>query len=201
MEEVLASIRRISADDDGGKASEAPTGDAGPEAGAPSTNPAPAQPEPAAASDTEIDSMLAGFEGQGGAAETAEGSSDVLELTEAMEVPSAQPASFRTIEPNADVVFAEPPARERERAAAPPPMPPPAPEPEPGLMSENATAAVTSAFSSLAHTVLLQNARTLDDLVREMLRPMLMTWLDENLATVVERLVRAEIERVPRGRV
>lgn len=195
MEEILASIRRIIADDDGGKASEAPTGDAGPEAGAPSTNPAPAQPEPAAASDTEIDSMLAGFEGQGGAAETAEGSGDVLELTEAMEVPSAQPASFRTIEPNADVVFAEP----RERAAAPP-LPPPAPEPEPGLMSENATAAVTSAFSSLAHTVLLQNARTLDDLVREMLRPMLKTWLDENLPTIVERLVRAEIERVSRGR-
>ena len=53
---------------------------------------------------------------------------------------------------------------------------------------------------SLAHTVLSQNARTLDDLVKEMLRPMLKSWLDDNLPSLVERLVRAEIERVSRGR-
>jgi len=68
------------------------------------------------------------------------------------------------------------------------------------LLSDHTTAAVTSAFGSLAHTVLVQNARTLEDLVREMLRPMLKTWLDDNLPTIVERLVRAEIERVSRGR-
>jgi len=60
---------------------------------------------------------------------------------------------------------------------------------------------VDSAFNSLAQTVLVQNARTLEDLVREMLRPMLKTWLDDNLPGMVERLVRAEIERVSRGRV
>jgi cell pole-organizing protein PopZ len=48
--------------------------------------------------------------------------------------------------------------------------------------------------------VLVQNARTLEDLVREMLRPMLKSWLDDNLPGMVERLVRAEIERVSRGR-
>jgi cell pole-organizing protein PopZ len=48
--------------------------------------------------------------------------------------------------------------------------------------------------------VLVQNARTLEDLVREMLRPMLKAWLDDNLPGMVERLVRAEIERVSRGR-
>ena len=48
--------------------------------------------------------------------------------------------------------------------------------------------------------MLLQNARTLEDLVRDMLRPMLKSWLDDNLPSVVERLVRAEIERVSRGR-
>ena len=37
-------------------------------------------------------------------------------------------------------------------------------------------------------------------LVREMLRPMLKVWLDDNLPSLVERLVRAEIERVSRGR-
>jgi cell pole-organizing protein PopZ len=33
-----------------------------------------------------------------------------------------------------------------------------------------------------------------------MLRPMLKVWLDDNLPGLVERLVRAEIERVSRGR-
>ena len=68
------------------------------------------------------------------------------------------------------------------------------------LISASTTSAVNSAFNTLAHTVLVQNARTLEDLVREMLRPMLKGWLDDNLPGLVERLVRAEIERVSRGR-
>jgi len=68
------------------------------------------------------------------------------------------------------------------------------------LISDNTTAAVNSAFNTLAQTVLVQNGRTLEDLVREMLRPMLKVWLDDNLPGMVERLVRAEIERVSRGR-
>ena len=68
------------------------------------------------------------------------------------------------------------------------------------LLSATTTAVVDSAFNSLAQTVLVQNSRTLDDLVREMLRPMLKAWLDDNLPSLVERLVRAEIERVSRGR-
>jgi uncharacterized protein len=38
--------------------------------------------------------------------------------------------------------------------------------------------------------------RTLEDIVRDMLRPLLQTWLDENLPGIVERLVREEIGRV-----
>jgi uncharacterized protein len=38
--------------------------------------------------------------------------------------------------------------------------------------------------------------RTLEDIVRDMLRPLLQTWLDEHLPGVVERLVREEIARV-----
>jgi cell pole-organizing protein PopZ len=68
------------------------------------------------------------------------------------------------------------------------------------LMSSATTEAVDSAFNALAQTVLVHNARTLEDLVREMLRPMLKVWLDDNLPGMVERLVRAEIERVSRGR-
>jgi len=70
----------------------------------------------------------------------------------------------------------------------------------PQLLSSSTKAAVDSAFNALAQTVLVQNARTLEDLVREMLRPMLKAWLDENLPHMVERLVRAEIERVSRDR-
>ena len=68
------------------------------------------------------------------------------------------------------------------------------------LLSPATSAAVDSAFNALAQTVLVQNARTLEDLVREMLRPMLKAWLDDNLPNMVERMVRAEIERVSRGR-
>jgi len=68
------------------------------------------------------------------------------------------------------------------------------------LISSATSAAVDSAFNALAQTVLVQNGRTLEDLVREMLRPMLKSWLDDNLPGLVERLVRAEIERVARGR-
>ena len=38
--------------------------------------------------------------------------------------------------------------------------------------------------------------RTLGEIVREMLRPMLQSWLDEHLPDIVERLVREEIARV-----
>ncbi len=67
-------------------------------------------------------------------------------------------------------------------------------------MSNTTAAAVDSAFNALANTVLGQNARTLEDLVKEMLRPMLKSWLDDNLPSLVERIVRAEIERVSRGK-
>jgi cell pole-organizing protein PopZ len=52
---------------------------------------------------------------------------------------------------------------------------------------------------SLAHTVMTGDAETLEDMMREMLRPMLRAWLDDNLPSMVERLVREEIERIKRG--
>ena len=73
------------------------------------------------------------------------------------------------------------------------------PIPEPGLLSREATAAVGSAFNTLTETV-KKYEPTLEDVVRETLRPMLKSWLDENLPRVVERMVQAEIERVTRGR-
>jgi len=122
-------------------------------------------------------------------------SSDVLDLTEAMTTPSPGPApSFRTIDGDSDVVFSDATREELRRPLAPPPVS------DPGLLSSATAAAVDSAFNALAHTVLGQNARTLEDLVKEMLRPMLKSWLDDNLPGMVERIVRAEIERVSRGK-
>jgi cell pole-organizing protein PopZ len=201
MEEILASIRRIIADDEAGKPAPATpsTAETAPAAAAPA---AEAAREPAPMSQDDIDAMLAGFD----APTPAEQPGDVLELTAAMEAPAdtAAPGTFRTIEAGSDVVFAE-------AEPEPPPMRAPVHQAEaarpqvreveqPPLLSNHATEAVTAAFGTLAHTVLTQNARTLDDLVQEMLRPMLKSWLDDNLPTIVERLVRAEIERVSRGR-
>jgi cell pole-organizing protein PopZ len=127
---------------------------------------------------------------------------DVLELTEAMQAPAAP--GFRKIDGTQDVVFhevSEAPAPVPPPRAAEPPRPAAAPPPlAEHIISSATAAAVDSAFNALAHTVLVQNAKTLEDLVKEMLRPMLQHWLDNNLPTLVERLVRQEIERVARGR-
>jgi uncharacterized protein len=215
MEEILASIRRIIADDDASKPAKAPETAAPPKppaAAAPSrpmppattaksaTSPAPAAKPTArpaapvvANSQDAIDAMLAELDGppnavpQPAATQPAAPAADVLDLTEAMaeSSPSPGPApTFRTIDGTSDVVFSTQPE----------------PPPDRALISNETIAAVDSAFNTLAHTVIGQNARTLEDLVREMLRPMLKSWLDDNLPSMVERIVRAEIERVSRGR-
>ena len=71
--------------------------------------------------------------------------------------------------------------------------------PEAGLLSRQAPAAVGSAFNTLTETV-KKHEPTLEDVVRETLRPMLKSWLDENLPRVVERMVQAEVERITRVR-
>jgi cell pole-organizing protein PopZ len=121
-------------------------------------------------------------------------SADILDLTESMAAPSpvasAPAPQFRTIDGGSDVGFDDTAERPVSQGAM---------GQEANLISHSTKAAVDSAFNSLAQTVFVQNARTLEDLVREMLRPMLKAWLDENLPAMVERLVRSEIERVSRG--
>jgi uncharacterized protein len=220
MEEILASIRRIIADDEGAK----PASPSHPAATEPTATPATpsraavagagavaaAVGEPAPMSQNDVDAVLAGFDRSSAyptppASTPAGDPRDVLELTAAMEAHTEFPASppFGAVEAVSDAVFAkaEPdpgPGRAPPRAAASLRSQFHEAEEQP-LLSNRATAAVATAFGSLAHTVLSQNARTLDDLVQEMLRPMLKSWLDDNLPTIVERLVRAEIERVSRG--
>jgi cell pole-organizing protein PopZ len=110
-----------------------------------------------------------------------------------------RPESIRPEPPRPDPMRPEP--TRAESARAPAAAPPPALRAfDDGLLSPHTTAAVDLAFNTLAQTVLVQNSRTLEDLVREMLKPMLKAWLDDNLPGLVERLIRAEIERVSRGR-
>ncbi|KQP67783.1 hypothetical protein ASF41_21460 [Methylobacterium sp. Leaf111] len=185
MEEILASIRRIIADDQIAKAEVVP-----PRASAP-------QPE----------------------------NDDVLDLAEVAQpvrkpIPLDEPEIAFRKEPiedgqiDFDAISFDDDEPELEplpplRAAAPIEPPRPAPqsamrEPEPTpterLTSAVTDASVAQAFHMLSNTVMSSQSRTLEDLVQDMLRPMLKGWLDENLPGMVERLVRAEIERVARGR-
>jgi uncharacterized protein len=210
MEEILASIRRIIADDDPAKGSPqaseprpaAPPprpAAVAPRPPTPPSHPTPpsAPPAPVAESQKELDTMLAQLQAKSQPAPqpVEEPASASLDLTEQMAAPEFKERAPEPPPPP------EPPAPPRA-------MEPPPPRPhydggegsEQGLVSAATTAAVDSAFNTLAQTVPAQNGRTLEDLVKEMLRPQLKTWLDDNLPGMVERLVRAEIERVSRGR-
>jgi len=63
------------------------------------------------------------------------------------------------------------------------------------LMSPSSNAAVTDSLERLKRSAM----DDMDAKTESILRPMLREWLDENLPTMVERLVREEIERVSRG--
>ncbi|WP_280137476.1 MULTISPECIES: PopZ family protein [Aurantimonas] len=67
------------------------------------------------------------------------------------------------------------------------------------LVSHEAGERIAGSFEDLARVIRDEQMRTMDETVRQMLRPMLQEWLDDNLPRLVERLVREEIERVARG--
>ena len=142
------------------------------------------------------------------AADPAELADDPVEAETGMEQASAVGDEVVFLDKSEDELDAE-------FGAAPAPKPEPHREFSPGmaepaaqrpaqtderLLSAHSDASVASAFSSLENFVLSTHSRTLEDLVSEMLRPLLRDWLDANLPPLVERLVREEIERVSRGR-
>ena len=67
------------------------------------------------------------------------------------------------------------------------------------ILSKETGDKVARSFGELAVSLNAQANRSLDEIAEEMLRPMLREWLDDNLPSLVERLVREEIERVARG--
>jgi cell pole-organizing protein PopZ len=233
MEEILASIRRIIADDEAKPAtSDKPASPAAPPArpekpaAAPvpktpeaiAPQPAPAAPKPApipptpapalratpapaeSNSQDDIDALLNGLD-EATTPEEIRSSlgEDVLELTDEMVLPTPPPPPFQKVEPADDLEFTETKAAAPRQSSFEPPLPE-GPAASQRILSRSTVSAVESAFNSLALTVLSNNARTLEDLVKEMLRPMLKSWLDDNLPGLVERIVKMEIERVSRGR-
>ena len=170
MEEILASIRRIISEDD------APADTAAP---APEPEPEPApEPEP-----------------------VAEEKDEVLDLVDPITPP---------VETHGDLdVFSAPVARAPEPAPPayePEPEPvraytPRAPEPEDALISSHAAGAAASAFSSLSAAIAMpKDGRSLEDVTRELLRPLLKAWLDENLPRIVSAKVEEEVARIARLR-
>lgn len=168
MEEILASIRRIISEGD----------DAGAVEQKPAPKEKPAEPAPVNEPPAE---------------------EDVLELTDVAEEPAPPPV--------------EEPAEPEE------PMPEPEPEPESEpmsmtedeeevlgadeepLMSKQPADTASATFANLTHLLVAEYAgagKTLEDMVADILRPMLKGWLDENLPSMVERMVAKEITRLSR---
>jgi cell pole-organizing protein PopZ len=107
----------------------------------------------------------------------------------------------------APVVASPPPVVERDYTPAEPPAllrqqeePPIATDaPKPAIISPRAGRQVAAAFGELSEAFAESRKKSFDEMAEQMLRPMLQDWLDNNLPTLVERLVREEIERVARG--
>jgi cell pole-organizing protein PopZ len=146
----------------------------------------------------------------GGAARLAEAPAEPLDLTEAMMVQAPGSPPETTPEPPraapAPASERRPPEPTTSEAPLAPPEPPAAPAaevPAELLVAPAVAAATTAAVGKLLRAVVQERAATvsrggpsIEDVVREEVRPLLKEWLDQHLPPIVERLVRAEIERV-----
>jgi uncharacterized protein len=180
MEEILASIRRIIAED----------GDAPPAA------------DDKAARHDEILELTEVVEEDGTVVSlTPGGKKPMLEPVPSVPppAPAAAPPPIKRAAPAPPLA----PAFETKPVATPEPVPPPRAD---RLVSGAAAAASIASMSQLAPArpgptgsmALGDAGRTLEDLVRELLRPMLKDWLDAQLPKIVERLVQEEIQRMSR---
>ena len=136
---------------------------------------------------------------------------DVLELTQMVQ----DDGSVVNVKDDPMPVF-EPVAAAPEPAYVAPPPPPPIPpvlekQDADALLSSMATSAATSSLAALASTVQMERkasfpgftplgdgAKSLEDIVMDLMRPMLKDWLDSNLPPIVERIVQKEVERIAR---
>ncbi len=175
MEEILASIRRIISED----------GESGGTAAPAASAPAPAA-EAVLELTTEVD-------------------------TEGNPVIPAEPPKPRAAQPVAESSPAPAPAKQADIDAmdfdAVTPAPAAPPSDVTPLVDAGTANAAAAAFASLSEQVAPSRpgaagtrsdvaGRTVEELAEDLLRPMLQGWLDENLPTMVERLVKREIERI-----
>jgi len=200
MEEILASIRRIIAED-------------GVDPNSPPHLSVVSEPEDAVIGDDSavvadaggaVSGVLEGEEGADGEPDDASTDHSVDEMATEVsaglpsqvrmpdDAPPAVDESDRAVVPASDGTDPELSATVIETVESE--------EADDRLLSPQADRAIHGAFDQLASTILGDQARTLEDLVQDMMRPMLQHWLDDNLPVLVERLVREEIERVSRGR-
>jgi uncharacterized protein len=175
MEEILASIRRIIAEDG----------------------------EPAAAPATEEKAQPQRGEEVLELTEVVEEDGTVVSITAGGKRPAPEPP------PPAKPIFGvETPPPQEEPEPPPPPFVAPPLDEDDRLVSAATESASVSALSQLSalgagrdqlgNLPLGDAGRTLEDLVRELLKPMLRDWLDANLPQLVERLVQDEIRRMSR---
>lgn len=117
---------------------------------------------------------------------------EALELTERVEQVGDLDVYSPTVAP-----AAEAPAPSYEDAA-----PSRSIEVDEGLVSAASATAAASAFGQLSSAIGMPKVdRTLEDVVRELLRPLLKDWLDANLPRIVEAAVAEEVERIARRQV
>ena len=192
MEEILASIRRIISDDQQPAPSASPVVEA----------PKPASQQPgqpivvASRPQVAVQQPASMPVIQSAVVSASELEEDVLELTVTAVAPMIEVQSNDEVEkkivPIPEPVSTKSSTSTFEKSIMPEP-----------LIAGQTDKFVSNAFGTLANTVLSQNPRSLDNIVKDMLHsmlhPMLKSWLDSNLPTIVENLVRAEIERVARG--
>ncbi|MBB3889677.1 hypothetical protein GGQ61_000374 [Phenylobacterium haematophilum] len=114
----------------------------------------------------------------------------VLELTEKVESLGDLDVYTPSVSEEPEIPAYEPP----------PPAPAPTVEIGDGLVGAVAASAAASAFGQLSRSIQMPaEGRTLEDVVRELLRPLLKQWLDENLPGIVQQTVDKEVERIARG--
>ena len=214
MEEILASIRRIisedgdqpQADDEPGAEPESePVEEAVEEAADAAEGEAEAEVLDLTEVVEEVDQLDEGEDEpldlndvveDGFDADEAEGEPAVADEIELMD----EVADEAAVE---EPVFDEPAVDEIDDFAE---APAPAAGFDSDLVSQPTAATATASLAGLASVVAQEHAgmpvgqgdRTLEDLVKEVMRPMIREWLDENLPGLVDRLVRREIERMAR---
>ena len=187
MEEILASIRRIISDDDDQSKTEETQVDPDP---AEPDEPIEDQETNQAPSPTGVVDPVAELE-----VDDDDDDDEVLDLTD-MDVADPEPL----FEQQAYQVPVPP-------VAAPEPPPPPSPAPQHNqdkLVSTSQASETIDEFTKLGNKLyedvkelpIGNGAVTLEELTRELVRPMLKEWLDQHLPITVERLVREEIERL-----